>query len=147
MIVGAFYILLLTYAGYNYLGSFGAALCVVATLAWARLEMRPLPCPITRHATDKELNAIWPEFIKAVENPLFERMLWWVLPRCICINRFFFHDIPGGGVCPIDGIEASATDAELRRFDYLAFHLSTLLFVHRTIYNELAERKANGVLA
>ncbi|KAJ2683626.1 hypothetical protein IWW39_005386 [Coemansia spiralis] len=191
MIVGAFYILLLAYAGYSYLGPFGAALCVVAILAWARLEMKPLPCPVIQHHLDKELEAIWPEFIKAVENPLFERMLWWILPRRVCINRFrqrallrdyksvgcwspvdyhtylerflrhvlsdnflmrhlvhwIFHDVPRGGVCPVDGIKARAVETAVKWYDYLAFHQSTLLFAHRMIYNDLVARQAADALA
>ncbi|KAJ2031905.1 hypothetical protein IWW57_000486, partial [Coemansia sp. S610] len=174
-----------------YLGPFGAALCVVATLAWARLEMKPLQCPVIQHHLDKELEAIWPEFIKSVENPLFERMLWWILPRRVCINRFrqrallrdyksvgcwssvdyhtylerllchlipdnflarhlvhwIFHDIPRGGVCPVDGIKTRAVETAVKWYDYLAFHQSTLLFAHRMLYNDIVARQATDALA
>ncbi|KAJ2698763.1 hypothetical protein H4218_003084 [Coemansia sp. IMI 209128] len=153
--------------------------------------MKPLQCPVIQHHLDKELEAIWPEFIKSVENPLFERMLWWILPRCVCINRFrqrallrdyklvgcwssvnyhtylerllchlipdnflarhlvhwIFHDIPRGGVCPVDGIKTRAVETAVKWYDYLAFHQSTLLFAHRMLYNDIVARQATDALA
>ncbi|KAJ2350108.1 hypothetical protein GGH91_000360 [Coemansia sp. RSA 2671] len=153
--------------------------------------MKPLQCPVIQHHLDKELEAIWPEFIKSVENPLFERMLWWILPRRVCINRFrqrallrdyksvgcwssvdyhtylerllchlipdnflarhlvhwIFHDVPRGGVCPVDGIKPRAVETAVKYYDYLAFHQSTLLFAHRMLYNDIVARQATDALA
>ncbi|KAJ2694467.1 hypothetical protein H4218_005594 [Coemansia sp. IMI 209128] len=153
--------------------------------------MKPLPCPVIQHHLDKELEAIWHEFIEAVENPLFERMLWWILPRRVCINRFrqrallrdyksvgcwspvdyhtylecflrhlipdnflmrhlvhwIFHDVPRGGVCPVDGIKTRAVETAVKWYDYLAFHQSTLLFAHRMLYNDIVARQATDALA
>ncbi|KAJ1917255.1 hypothetical protein LPJ71_001838 [Coemansia sp. S17] len=155
----------------------GAALL----LAWAWWELRELPRPISRPIANKELSSVCFLLIDSAENPLFEQLLWWVLPRRVCIKRFqhrvmlrdytavyswppvdyytsaerllrralpdnflvrhllhgLFHDMPRGGVCPVDGIKTGAGTTLLGLCDYMSWFSSTKPYLYITTSNVL----------
>ncbi|KAJ2335885.1 hypothetical protein GGH92_007904, partial [Coemansia sp. RSA 2673] len=155
----------------------GAALL----LAWAWWELRELPRPISRPIANKELSSVCFWLIDSVENPLFEQLLWWVLPRGVCIKRFqhrvmlrdytvvyswppvdyytsaerllrralpdnflvrhllhwLFHDIPRGGMCPVDGIKTRAGTTLFGFCDYMSWFSSTKPYLYITTSNVL----------
>ncbi|KAJ2069113.1 hypothetical protein GGI16_009479, partial [Coemansia sp. S142-1] len=155
----------------------GAALL----LAWAWWELRELPRPISRPIANKELASVCFLLIDSVENPLFEQLLWWVLPRGVCIKRFqhrvmlrdctvvyswppvdyytsterllrralpdnflvrhllhwLFHDMPRGGMCPVDGIKTQAGTTLFGFCDYMSWFSSTKPYLYITTSNVL----------
>ncbi|KAJ2242343.1 hypothetical protein GGI13_006996, partial [Coemansia sp. RSA 455] len=155
----------------------GAALL----LAWAWWELRELPRPISRPIANKELSSVCFLLIDSVENPPFEQLLWWVLPRGVCIKRFqhrvmlrdytvvyswppvdyytsaerllrralpdnflvrhllhwLFHDMPRGGVCPVDGIKMGAGTTLFGFCDYMSWFSSTKPYLYITTSNVL----------
>ncbi|KAJ2056968.1 hypothetical protein GGI17_005912 [Coemansia sp. S146] len=72
----------------THLGLYGVLLGAILLLAWAWWELRELPRPIVRHIENRELAAVCFNIVDSVENPLFERLLRWMLPHSICIKRF-----------------------------------------------------------
>ncbi|KAJ2020461.1 hypothetical protein GGI14_000829 [Coemansia sp. S680] len=179
-----FTLLALAYALWVFADRLGMCYVVLGAallLAWAWWELRELPRPISRPIANKELSSVCFLLIDSVENPLFEQLLWWVLPRGVCIKRFqhrvmlrdytvvyswppvdyytsaerllrralpdnflvrhllhgFFHDMPRGGMCPVDGIKTGAGTTLFGFCDYMSWFSSTKPYLYITTSNVL----------
>ncbi|KAJ2832381.1 hypothetical protein GGI24_001256 [Coemansia furcata] len=132
-----------------HLGALVSIICfaAIATVTW--FETRLLPAPNIGHRYSGNVGPDWYDITESVASPLVERMLWWVLPRSICIKRFRCRAL----LQEHTSVEhwASTDDSTLvERLllwvvpDYLAMFPSTKLYVYRTVYGDLAARQLHS---
>ncbi|KAJ2821162.1 hypothetical protein FBU31_004994, partial [Coemansia sp. 'formosensis'] len=129
-----------------HLGTYVSIICFAAIAAVAWLETSLLPAPIVEYRYNGNVSPDWHDIAESVASPLVEQMLWWVLPRSICIKRFRCRAL----LQEHTSVEhwASTDDNTLvkrllRRVvpDYLAIFSSTKLHLYRTVYGDLAARQ------
>ncbi|KAJ2811133.1 hypothetical protein H4S07_002254 [Coemansia furcata] len=129
-----------------HLGTYVSIVCFAAIAAVAWLETSLLPVPIVECRYNGNVGPDWHDIAESVASPLVEQMLWWVLPRSICIKRFRCRAL----LQEHTSVEhwASTDDNTLvkrllRRVvpDYLAIFSSTKLHLYRTVYGDLVARQ------